>query len=202
MAPTSENKPAAHRSRARGGDVPPTRERLIATGARLFRERGVTGTGLLSVLETARAPRGSLYHHFPGGKDELVVAALRFEADRVTTDLQTLVGAVPDPGAATRQFADALATELERTDFKLGCPVSTAALELAAESDAVREVCADAYDRWQQLLSEQLERSGLPAQEAQNKAEVTLAAIEGALLLARARRDGDIVRRVASALTP
>lgn len=200
MAPTSENQPAARRPSGRR-DFPPTRDRLISTGARLFRERGVTGTGLLSVLEAARAPRGSLYHHFPGGKNELVIAALQFEADRVTTVLQALVAAVPDPGAAIRQFADALATELERTEFKLGCPVSTAALELAAESDAVREVCADTYDRWQQLLTEQLERSGLPREKAQKQAELTLAAIEGALLLARARRDGDIVRRVASALT-
>ena len=74
-------------------------------------------------------------------------------------------------------------------------------VELAAESQDVREVCAGAYDRWQRVLSDGLERAGLPAAEAQAKAELVLAAIEGALLLARVRRDGDIVRRVAAALT-
>lgn len=200
MPSTPDTQPAAH---DQTGHVPcpPTRERLITSAARLFRERGVTGTGLLSVLEAAQAPRGSLYHHFPGGKDELVIAALRFEGNRVTSDLEALATAVPDAGAATREFADALATELERTDFKLGCPVSTAALELSTESDAVRQVCADTYDRWQQILAEQLDRIGMPHEQAQAQAELTLAAIEGALLLARARRDGSIVRRVARALT-
>jgi TetR/AcrR family transcriptional repressor of lmrAB and yxaGH operons len=193
MSATRVNDPA---------DPAPTRERLISTAARLFRERGVTGTGLLTILQAARAPRGSLYHHFPGGKDELTLAALQYEADRVTTGLEALIASVPDPATATRRFAEALAVSLEQSDFRLGCPVSTAALELSSESDSVRLLCVETYGRWQQLLAETLQRNGLTHGAAAGHAELTLAALEGSLLLARARRDADVIRRVGAALAP
>jgi len=167
----------------------------------LFREQGVTGTGLLTVLETAGAPRGSLYHHFPGGKEQLVVEALRFEADRVTRDLVALTASGCDEATALRAFAEALASSLETSGFRLGCPVSTAALELSADTPAVREVCAATYAAWQAIVSEHLESLGYRADAARTRAEVVLAALEGAMLLARAAEDGNVIRRVAAALS-
>lgn len=179
-----------------------TRERLVSTAARLFRERGVSGTGLLTVLEAAAAPRGSLYHHFPGGKEQLVVEALRFEAARVTRELTTLAASGCDEASALRAFADALARSLETSGFRLGCPVSTAALELSADAPAVREVCATTYAAWQALIAEHLQSVGYDTGAACARAEVVLAAFEGAMLLARAAHDGDVLRRVATALSP
>jgi len=158
----------------------------------------VTGTGLLTVLETAGAPRGSLYHHFPGGKEQLVVEALRFEADRVTRDLVALTASGCDEATALRAFAEALASSLETSGFRLGCPVSTAALELSADTPAVREVCAATYAA---IVSEHLESLGYRADAARTRAEVVLAALEGAMLLARAAEDGNVIRRVAAALS-
>lgn len=166
--------------------------------ARLFREQGVNGTSLLTVLEAARAPRGSLYHHFPGGKDQLVLEALRYESDRVTGDVETLLAALPAYDVAIGAFAETLAASLETSDFRLGCPVSTAALELSSQNEAVRDVCAGTYRRWEELLRDHLARTGHP--NPHETAELTLAALEGSLLLARAKRDGDIVRRVGAAL--
>jgi len=177
-----------------------TRERIVAQAARLFREQGVTGTGVLAVLAAAGAPRGSLYHHFPGGKEQLVVEALRFEADRVTADVRALMATRPDEATAVRAFAEALAVSLERSGFRLGCPVSTAALELSSQSEAVREVCAQTYADWQGLIAAHAVAVGYDETAAQARAELVLAALEGAMLLARAARDGDVLRRTATSL--
>jgi len=179
-----------------------TRERIVSTAARLFRERGVSGTGLLTVLDQAGAPRGSLYHHFPGGKEQLVVEALRFEADRVTRQLAGLAASGCDEATALAAFADGLARSLETSGFRLGCPVSTAALELSADAPAVREVCAASYADWQALIADHLRTVGHDTVAAGARAEVVLAAFEGAMLLARAARDGDVLRRVAASLAP
>jgi TetR/AcrR family transcriptional repressor of lmrAB and yxaGH operons len=178
-----------------------TRDRVVAVAAELFRARGVTGTGLKTILERAEAPRGSLYHHFPGGKDELVLEALRFEAARIETDLHTVLPVCADESEAIHAFVEGLARSLERSEFRLGCPVSTAALELAAESEAVRAVCAEAYDAWQQLLRDQLCEFGYAPGAAASRAELILATVEGGMLLARARRDGNVLRRLATSLT-
>jgi TetR/AcrR family transcriptional repressor of lmrAB and yxaGH operons len=175
-----------------------TRDRIVATAAEMFRAQGVQGTGMLSILDRARAPRGSLYHHFPGGKSELVLAALEFEAAQVTRDLAALLAADPDPATALIAFAEALAATLEHSDYRLGCPLTTAVLELAGDDPAVRQLSASTYATWQQAIRDHLRRRAVDS--ADQIAEVALAAIEGALILARAHRDADIVRRVAATI--
>ncbi|MFF4749332.1 TetR/AcrR family transcriptional regulator [Streptomyces sp. NPDC002514] len=177
------------------------RDRIISTAARLFRERGVTGTGVLTVLAEAQAPRGSLYHHFPGGKDQLVVAALRYESDRVTGQLRALLAEDVDESTALTLFAEALATDLEQSGFRLGCPVSTATLELASDNDEIRTVCSATYQAWTRLVADHLLRRGFDASAADAHAELVVAAFEGALLLARAARNADALRRVAKSLS-
>ncbi|MFG1610170.1 TetR/AcrR family transcriptional regulator [Actinoplanes sp. NPDC049265] len=178
-----------------------TRDRIVSTAARLFRERGVTGTGVLTVLAEASAPRGSLYHHFPQGKQGLVVEALRHESDRVTEQLRVLLAGDPDEAAALTMFAEALATELEGSDFRLGCPVSTATLELASDNDDIRAVCSATYQTWIRLIADHLVLRGQTAVAAEARAELAVTAFEGALLLARAARNADVLRRVATTLT-
>jgi len=175
--------------------MPGTRNRVIASAAELFRAQGVHGTGVLEILDHASAPRGSLYHHFRGGKSELVLAALEFEARRIADQLAALLEVTPDPKAAVVAFADALADTLELSDFRLGCPVTTAALELSSSEGAVRDLCARIYGDWQQMITDHLAAHGHHG--AERRAEAVLSAIEGALVLARVRRDGDPVRRVA-----
>ena len=175
-----------------------TRDRIVATAAEMFRAQGVQGTGMLSILDRAQAPRGSLYHHFPGGKNELVLAALELEADQVTRDLATLLATDPDPATAVIAFADALATTLETSDYRLGCPLTTAVLELANEDPAIRQLSVSAYTTWQQAIGNHLRKHG--RDNADQLAETTLSAIEGALILARAHRDADIVRRVGASI--
>lgn len=170
-----------------------TRERIVREAACLLRAQGVSRTGVLDVLRAAQAPRGSLYHHFPGGKAQLVVEGLRHGADEVTHRLRDLARSDAPAGRLVVALADGLADELEASGYRNGCPVATAALERAAEDDAVARIAADAYDTWERLLRERLEAEALA--DAAGLAEEVLVAVEGALVLAHARRDAEVLRR-------
>ncbi|WP_432838327.1 TetR/AcrR family transcriptional regulator [Dactylosporangium sp. CA-092794] len=173
-----------------------TRDRLLAAAAYMFRAQGVHGSGTLAILERARAPRGSLYHHFPGGKAELVLAALDYEARRISDGLTALSDSGIEPAAAVIVFADELAGALEASDYRLGCPIATAALELASDDPQVRDLCARTYRTWQDVIAARLTAFGIA--DAQERAEMALCAVEGALVLARVHRDANIIRRTAA----
>jgi TetR/AcrR family transcriptional regulator, lmrAB and yxaGH operons repressor len=158
-----------------------TRERLLKTAAALFQQQGYHATGLNQVVADGRAPKGSLYFHFPGGKEQLAVESVALSAGEVRTRMQ----GVSDLDTALEHFA----ARLVASDFKDGCPVATVALDAAGESDSIREACAAAYGSWREVLVNVLVRQGVPADRAPGLATTVLAAVEGALLLAKTQRD-------------
>jgi TetR/AcrR family transcriptional repressor of lmrAB and yxaGH operons len=169
-----------------------TRERLLRTAATLFRTQGYHATGLNQVVEEGRAPKGSLYFHFPGGKEQLAVESVTMAAGEVHASMR----AVDDLDGALALFAE----HLVESDFKRGCPVATVALDVAGESEQIREACASAYASWSDVLVEFLVRQGVPVERAPGLATTVLAAVEGALLLAKTRRDVAPLRQVAADL--
>lgn len=169
-----------------------TRERLVRTAAALFRVQGYHATGLNQVVAEGGAPKGSLYFHFPGGKEQLAVESVAFSAGAVHDTMRKAT----DLGEALALFAD----HLVASDFRNGCPVATVALDAAAESEPIREACATAYASWHDLLVDFLEQQGIRAERAPGLATTVLAAVEGALLLAKTQRDVAPLRQVADDL--
>ena len=110
---------------------------MIESAALLFREQGYSGTGFNAVIEHSGAPRGSIYHHFPGGKAELAAETVRYAGDVVATHLARIVGE-GDPVAALHVYLDWWVRTLERSDFRAGCPVVAVAVE--AQDDARRSM--------------------------------------------------------------
>lgn len=165
-----------------------TRERLLRTAATLFQTQGYHATGLNQVVAEGRAPKGSLYFHFPGGKEQLAVESVALSAEHIRTSLR----AVDDLDAALELFAQLLIA----SDFKGGCPVATVALDAGGESEPIREACAAAYASWREPLVDFLGRQGVPRERVSGLATTILAAIEGALLLARTQRDVTPLRQV------
>ncbi|MGV9566752.1 TetR/AcrR family transcriptional regulator [Streptomyces sp. NPDC003480] len=164
-----------------------TRARLVAATRVLIEARGYFGTGLNQVLAESGAPRGSLYFHFPAGKDQLVAAALA-EAGQEIGELITSAGKEhPDALAAVRATLTALADRMELSGYAKGCPLAAVALETAAGHEGLRRVCAEAYERWQQALAALLAAEGRTPAAAEAAAGAVLAHLEGALLLARVR---------------
>jgi TetR/AcrR family transcriptional repressor of lmrAB and yxaGH operons len=163
-----------------------TRQRMVATTATLLQRQGYHATGLNQILTESAAPKGSLYFHFPGGKEQLVEAAIAAAGD----SLDRFLGA--HEAGSTLESLDAyladVAGALEETAYLAGCPIATVALEVAPTSAALGAACSAAFDRLIERLADWLERDGFSAGPARQTAQLLYSAIEGALLLAKARR--------------
>jgi AcrR family transcriptional regulator len=169
----------------------PPRERMVRSAAQLIRRKGVSGTGMREIVTEAGAPRGSLQHYFPGGKEELVSDALLWAGDlsarRVQRSLSELKSRAPS--ALLASIVEGWRRDLTNEQFSAGCPLVAAAADTAATSEQLRQVLRRAFDGWLEPLSESLAELGVPAERSDNLAIVTIAALEGAIILARIRRD-------------
>jgi TetR/AcrR family transcriptional repressor of lmrAB and yxaGH operons len=166
-----------------------SREAFVAATGRLLRRQGYAGTGLKEIVAASGAPRGSLYFHFPGGKEELATAAIEHAGDALGRAIAAALAAHDELGAALAGLVDSLGAGLERSGYADGCPVATVALETATSSEPVRAAAAGAFDAWLRAIEQRLLAAGLPPALARRRALLVLSALEGALVLARARRD-------------
>jgi len=177
-----------------------TKRKMIDATASLLQARGYSGTGLNDVLEQSGAPKGSLYFHFPGGKEELAAAAVRSAGQQWQGNVLALLEAAPDMGEGAQAVCRLIAQSLEETGFENGCPVATVALESAPRSDVLHAACSDVYGAWQAIIEERLLAAGLPRGRAERSATATLAMVEGAMLLSKAYRSTEPLRRVGEEL--
>ncbi|MCL2583999.1 MAG: TetR/AcrR family transcriptional regulator [Streptosporangiales bacterium] len=164
-----------------------TKARMVDSATRILRERGVSGVTVDAVLADSGAPRGSVYHHFPGGRDELVLTAGRAAADYITGLLTDTVAGC-DMMTALDLFIAFWKQTLAETDYGAGCPV--AALGAASASDAAMllDLAAATFDRWKEALSGAIESTGFPPGEARILATTLISTLEGAITLCRVYR--------------
>jgi TetR/AcrR family transcriptional regulator, lmrAB and yxaGH operons repressor len=165
-----------------------TREHMIETTAGLVHRLGFHGTSLNEVLTESGAPRGSLYYHFPGGKEQLVLETTRRGVATVTQLLKESLTGSSDPADGVHAFVDAAAHVLRDSGYVFGCPVAPIVLD-SPESPALAEVCQEAFEEWQQVLVEGLGSAGIERGRTESLATTIVCALEGGLILARARRD-------------
>jgi TetR/AcrR family transcriptional repressor of lmrAB and yxaGH operons len=174
-----------------------SRDRLLATTADLVHRQGYASTGLNQIVDESGAPKGSLYFHFPGGKEQLVAEALEMSSAAVTALLEGVLATAPTTPQALDMIIAYFSHELETSSFTKGCPIATVALEQAASSDPLHRMCTVAYHRWQALIAARLHQDGHALARAAELAEFFLATIEGALMLCRAHRSTQPLRRAA-----
>jgi TetR/AcrR family transcriptional regulator, lmrAB and yxaGH operons repressor len=165
-----------------------TREHMIETTASLVHRRGFYGTSLNEILTESGAPRGSLYYHFPGGKEQLVLEATRQGVAMVTQLLKEALTGSPDIAEGVRAFVEAAAHMLRDSGYVFGCPVAPIVLD-SPESSALAEVCQEALEEWERVLVNGLGSAGIEHGHAESLATVIVCCLEGGLILARARRD-------------
>lgn len=180
------------------------RERMVFSAAQLIRRDGVAATGLRDVVEHADAPRGSLQHYFPDGKEQLVNEAVTWSGHYAARRVQRYLDGTADPtpgglfAAMTRQWID----QLPADGFTGGCPVAAATVDCAASTDATRASVAAAFDTWRAPIVRGLVGMGVPRRRAASLATLMVSALEGALLIARAEQDVSALRAVARELGP
>jgi len=158
---------------------------MVAGAVRLLAQRGLQATSFSSVLAETSAPRGSIYHHFPGGKEELVTAAIEATQAHAVNLIDQEIGA--SAVDVTESFLAAWRALLAYTDFAAGCAL--VAVTVAAETEGLRLRAAEAFRAWQEKLAGALQAGGLSAATAAPTATLLLAATEGAVVICRAEHD-------------
>jgi TetR/AcrR family transcriptional repressor of lmrAB and yxaGH operons len=152
--------------------------------ARLLRDQGYTATGRAQLLAESGVSNGSLYHHFPGGMEELAEASLEASGQAVADALRAALDGAPNTALGVIRFLD-VAEGPVGEEACLGCPIAPTALESPMISPRLRAAAARCFDQWEGLIAARLQADGWPEDLAAEMASAALALIEGALLLAR-----------------
>jgi AcrR family transcriptional regulator len=163
-----------------------TRDRIIDASAELLRRQGYAGTGVKQIVAAAQAPFGSIYHHFPGGKEELGAAAIRRSGALYELLIPAVFDPAPDLVSAVRLFFEGAAAHLEESEYEDACPIATVALEVSSTSDTMREACADVFESWIAAGLPRFTAEGLDEATSRELVIGMIAALEGAFVLARA----------------
>lgn len=176
-----------------------TRDRLIATAARLFRRNGYHATGLAELLTAAQVPKGSLYHHFPAGKSDLAMAAADWTAAQFIRIMDDAFTPAPDfpQGATTLCFK--LAKLFDLLEAADACPISALLFD-GPEGEPFRTHADATFRRLTGHLVDHGTRLGLAPDTALEQGELLVMAIQGAWTIARARRSSDLLRTLPARL--
>ncbi|MCW3067068.1 MAG: transcriptional regulator, TetR family [Solirubrobacterales bacterium] len=165
-----------------------TKDRIVDASAELFRRNGYTGTGVKQIVAMAGAPFGSLYHFFPGGKEQLGEEVIRWSGAMYGQLIGAIFDPAPDVVTAVHDFFAGAAETLRETDYADACPIATVALEVASTSEPLRQATADVFESWIAGGSERFEAAGIPPARARELTIAMLASLEGAFVLCRAMR--------------
>jgi AcrR family transcriptional regulator len=176
-----------------------TRDRIVSTTAELFGRQGYNGTGLKQIVATAQAPFGSLYHFFPGGKEQLGAEVIRWSGAVYGQLVAAVFDPAPDVATAIGDFFAGAAAHLQETDYADACPIATVALEVASTSDTLRQATADVFESWIAALTERFVAAGIAPMSARDLAVNALGALEGAFVLSRAMRSVEPLERAGGA---
>ena len=165
-----------------------TKARIIDASAQLFRRNGYTGTGVKQIAAAAEAPFASLYHFFPGGKEQLAGEAIRQSGHFYLQIWETILDASPDVVTGVRNVFIGAAATLVQTDYADACPIATVALEVASTSEPLRLATADVFESWIVAAAARFERAGMKPKTAREVTITVLCSLEGAFLLCRATK--------------
>ena len=165
-----------------------TRDRIVGASADLFRKQGYAATGVKQIVTAAQAPFGSVYHFFPGGKEQLGAEAIRASGALYEQLIPAVFDPAPDLPTAVRDFFRGAAEHLRETDYVDACPIATIALEVSSASETLRLACAQVFESWIAVGTERHAHEGLSADKARKLTIAMLSALEGAFVLARAIR--------------
>lgn len=172
-----------------------TKNRLIETAARLFREQGYHGTGLTEILRESHTPKGSLYHHFPAGKADLALAAAEWASQGMLQIIDDSFLPAEDFKEGATTFCYKLGKLFDLYPDWRGCPVASMLFD-GETNESFRAQSEKIYTDWHQATVAHALRLGYPADRAEGDAEALLLMIQGGWIIARSRRSADILRRI------
>ena len=170
-----------------------TRDRLVRATSRLLRTQGYASTGLNQVMAEADAPKGSMYFHFPGGKEELAAAAVDRFAERSTARIERILDEHGTAAEAVYAIFDSYVAHLDQTEYREGCAVASVALDGASSHASLGDATRRALVGWTDRIAEALEAEGRTPEEAHGLATVVIAALEGTVVMAKGQQSTEPV---------
>jgi TetR/AcrR family transcriptional regulator, lmrAB and yxaGH operons repressor len=170
--------------RADQGAGPSSRDRMIEAAIALMRGSGLSGAGINEIVRESGAPKGSVYHFFPAGKQQIAAEALDVYSGRVQAFIEAALASRTAPADKVKALFDAFARRAEDGAFRMSCPVGTVSLDLNDEVAGLREVLAAALESWSAQIATHFDAGD--ARRARSFAGLLLTAIEGAYVRARA----------------
>ena len=164
-----------------------TRDRILDATSHLLRRQGYAATGIKQIVAEGHAPLGSVYHYFPGGKEQIGAEALERAGEKIRRTIAS-AGDAPDLPAAINGYFAHNADRVRESDYRRGCPIATVCLEVSSDNERIRTVCEQVFASWQETLAGVFVKAGIAEVDAAPLATFVLSSYEGALTLSRAMR--------------
>lgn len=161
------------------------KEEILSVAGKLMEKQGYHATGLSEILKESKAPKGSLYHYFPGGKGELAVEVIKRNRERISKNIQIGMEQYEDPVTSIVTFIRNLADVIEKAGYTAGGPLTAIATETAATDHTISSACGDTYNEWIGIIKEKMSQSDQLKASSALVAQVIISSLEGAILLAR-----------------
>lgn len=174
-----------------------TKEKFIETASRLFEVKGYNATGLNEILSESGAPKGSLYYHFPKGKEQLALEAINLAGEKIKHNLQRNLENIEDPVEAIMANIEGLAAIIDNEEKTRDMSISLIALETYLTSEVLRKACEEIFNSLESTYAEKLIKSGISEDNAYELGATVGVMIEGGITLSLTRKNGNPLRLIA-----
>ncbi|KKI89454.1 TetR family transcriptional regulator [Bacillus sp. SA1-12] len=166
-----------------------SREKILQTASRLFQLQGYHATGLNQIIKESGSPKGSLYHYFPNGKEELAIEAVKYTSQYIESKLKRSMDSVSDPVKAIQLFILETANQFDHPEKIEGIPVGLLASETSLLSEPLREICVQSFKKWETIIANKLIENGFKDEAAFKLGMLINAMIEGGIMLSITNKD-------------
>lgn len=177
-----------------------TSERIVLAATELFRRQGFNGTSMSQIAEISGATTGSMYHFFPGGKEELTAEVLKTSGESYRLLVEAIIAEATNPATAMNDAFDGAATVLSSTDYVDPCPIGTIAREVASTHPELRQLADSIITSWVTTVQSAFETAGIARERAAPLARLAVASIEGGFIMARSAQDVEAFKAIGNAL--
>lgn len=174
-----------------------SKQNLVESASRLFRRRGYDGVGLNEIIKESGIPKGSLYHYFPRGKEDLAVKAINHAKNFVLDSIQRIFGENEDPIKAFQIHILQLSKVIVNDDHYIGLPIGTIAGEKHSTSEPIRMACQQTFESFQSIYIKKLFETGYDEKQSKHLSIVINALIEGGIILSETMKSGEPLRVIA-----
>ncbi|MFD1849909.1 TetR/AcrR family transcriptional regulator [Oceanobacillus bengalensis] len=177
-----------------------TKSQIIEIATALFQEKGYNGVGLNEIINACKISKGALYHHFPNGKEELLIACLGSLNEVITKDIEEIFDQYPTIKEAMKAMIEKLIAKFETEGTITSYTFSSIVSEMGSLSEAVRIACSNLYTKIEGIYSNKLQSDGLSEESANSIAVTMTAAIEGGILLCLTNKTSEPLKMISQVL--